>query len=65
MWTNLTPAEADEYYAFMRRINEWTTYCAACRSAKPKIEIDYSRDLPDADHIRWDALAQKFWNTDQ
>ena len=52
----LTEEEGDEYLALTRRIGAWVTYCEACRKAKPRVAIDRSLDLPDADYLRWNEL---------
>jgi hypothetical protein len=60
-WRNLTQSEQNEFIYLIRKIEAWTSYCAACRASKPKIEPDTARDLKDAEYLRHDELAQIFW----
>lgn len=60
-WANLIKEEADEFYSLIKRVDRWVSYCQSMRAMKPRQEPDLSLDLPDADYLRWDELATKFW----
>lgn len=60
-WDNLSPAENLELRTINAAIRDWVAYCEKCRTSKPRVPIDSTKDVPNDLYIRAYHLRTKFF----